>query len=72
MLEMLKNLQQSEEVLEDYEHEDGRQVMDVSDTIPEDEFYGQVIYAGEEHGLVSPKEYELIQKEQGQKADDME
>lgn len=73
MLETLKNLQQSEEVFEDYEHEDGRQVMDVSDTIPEDEFYGQVIYAGEEHGLVSPKEYELIQKEQGrQKADDME
>ena len=30
MLETLKNLQQSEEVLEDYEHEDGRQVMDVS------------------------------------------
>lgn len=66
---MKNNLKQAEDFIEDFEHEDASQLIDGKDTISNEDFYGQMVYAGEEIGLVSEKEYELLQKEQ-QKSDD--
>ena len=54
-------MKQSVDFINDYNHQEGTEVMDIADTINPEDYYGQVIYDGEK--LVSEKEWELSQKE---------
>lgn len=67
---MKNDLKQAEDFIEDFEHEDDSQLIDGKDTISNEDFYGQMVYAGEERGLVSEKEFELLQKEQQESDED--
>lgn len=67
---MKNDLKQAENFIEDFEHEDDSQLIDGKDTISNEDFYGQMVYAGEKRGLVSEKEYELLQKEQQESDED--
>ncbi len=54
-------MKQCDDITVDYEHEDGSNQAALDECIPEEQWYGQTVWSGER--LVSPKEWELMQKE---------